>query len=151
MNLYKSYLLPACNDFSIIIGLTYIHTYIIHIYKHTCTHTYIHTYLHHGAESLRSCFSSSQEISRFYGEEFLAPRPTLKLKDHPLSVVRDCLFSIFAAAFHIGGRSSNRNPRARHAVVTDTYHRNVVRITKFICLFLGILDRNCKYMIRPTV
>jgi hypothetical protein len=33
----------------------------------------------------------------FYGEELLAPRPTLKLEDHPLSVVRDCLFNIFAA------------------------------------------------------
>ena len=37
----------------------------------------------------------------FYGEELLAPRPTSKLKDHPLSAVRDCLFNIFAATFHI--------------------------------------------------
>jgi hypothetical protein len=29
----------------------------------------------------------------FYGEEFLAPRPTPKLEDHSLSVVRDCFFS----------------------------------------------------------
>ena len=34
---------------------------------------------------------------RFYGEELLAPRPTPKLKDHPLSAVRDSLFDIFAA------------------------------------------------------
>jgi hypothetical protein len=33
----------------------------------------------------------------FYGEELPAPRPTPKLKDHPLSAVRDCLFNIFAA------------------------------------------------------
>jgi hypothetical protein len=33
----------------------------------------------------------------FYGEELLAPRPTNKLEDHPLSAVRDCLFNIFAA------------------------------------------------------
>jgi hypothetical protein len=33
----------------------------------------------------------------FYGEELLAPRPTPKLEDHPLSAVRDCLFNIFAA------------------------------------------------------
>jgi hypothetical protein len=33
----------------------------------------------------------------FYGEELLATRPTLKLKDHPLSAVRGCLFNIFAA------------------------------------------------------
>ena len=39
---------------------------------------------------------------RFHGEELLAPRPTPKLEDHPLS------------ALH----SSIRNLRARHAVVT---------------------------------
>jgi hypothetical protein len=32
----------------------------------------------------------------FYGEELLAPRPTPKLEEHPLSAVRDCLFNIFA-------------------------------------------------------
>jgi hypothetical protein len=34
----------------------------------------------------------------FYGEELLAPHPTPKLEDHPLSAVRDC---IFAATLHI--------------------------------------------------
>jgi hypothetical protein len=34
----------------------------------------------------------------FYGEELLAPRPTPKLEDHPLSTVHDC---IFAATLHI--------------------------------------------------
>jgi hypothetical protein len=34
----------------------------------------------------------------FYGEHLLAPRPTPKVEDHPLSAVRDCLLSIFAAA-----------------------------------------------------
>jgi hypothetical protein len=38
--------------------------------------------------------------SVFYGEELLAPRPTPKLGDHPLSAVRDCLFKIFAATLH---------------------------------------------------
>jgi hypothetical protein len=37
----------------------------------------------------------------FYGEELLAPRPTPKLEDHPLSAVRDCLFNIFATTHHI--------------------------------------------------
>jgi hypothetical protein len=37
----------------------------------------------------------------FYSEELLAPRPTPKLEDHPLSAVRDCLFNIFAATLHI--------------------------------------------------
>jgi hypothetical protein len=37
----------------------------------------------------------------FYGEELLALRPTPKLEGHPLSAVRDCLFNVFAATFHI--------------------------------------------------
>jgi hypothetical protein len=54
----------------------------------------------------------------FDGEALLAPLPTPKLEDHPLSAVRDCLFNIFAATLHIGGRSYIRNLRTRHAVVT---------------------------------
>jgi len=56
-----------------------------------------------------------------YGEELLTTRPTPKLEDQPLSAVRDCLFNIFAATLHIGGRSSIRNLRTRHAVVTGTH------------------------------
>jgi hypothetical protein len=37
----------------------------------------------------------------FYAEELLAPLPTQKLEDHPLSAVRDCLFNIFAATIHM--------------------------------------------------
>jgi hypothetical protein len=36
----------------------------------------------------------------FYGKEFLAPRPTPKLKDDLLSAVRDYLFNILAATIH---------------------------------------------------
>ena len=50
-------------------------------------------------------------VIRFYGEELLAPRPIPKLEDHPSSAVSDCLFGIFAATLHIGGRSSIRNLR----------------------------------------
>jgi len=57
---------------------------------------------------------------RLYGEE-LAPRPTSKLEDHPLSAVRDYLFNTFAVSFYIGGRSSIRNLRTRHAMVTETH------------------------------
>ena len=57
----------------------------------------------------------------FYGEELSTPRPTPKLEDYPLSAARDCLFNIFAATLHIGGRSSNRNLRTRHALVTETH------------------------------
>ena len=48
--------------------------------------------------------------------QHLAQPPNLE--DHPLSAVRDCLLNIFAATLHIGGRSSIRNARTRHAVVT---------------------------------
>jgi hypothetical protein len=36
----------------------------------------------------------------FYGEALLAPCPTPKLMDRPVSAVRDCLFDIFAATLH---------------------------------------------------
>jgi hypothetical protein len=36
----------------------------------------------------------------FYGERLLAPRPTPKLEDHPLSSQRGCLFNVFAANLH---------------------------------------------------
>jgi len=53
-----------------------------------------------------------------------------------LSAVRDCLFNIFAATLHIGGRSSIRNLRTRHAVVAGThlptYHSFIVITTKKI-------------------
>jgi hypothetical protein len=58
---------------------------------------------------------------RFYGEELLAPCPSPKLEDHPLLAVCDCLFNMFAATYHIGGRSLIRNLRMPHAVVTGTY------------------------------
>jgi hypothetical protein len=50
-----------------------------------------------------------RNIIHFYGENLLAPRPTPKLENHPLSAFRDCLFNIFAATLHIGGHSSIRN------------------------------------------
>jgi len=62
-----------------------------------------------------------RNMVRFYGEELLVPRPAPKLEDHPLSAVRNCLFNTFASTFHIGGRSSIRNLRRRHAVVTVTH------------------------------
>jgi hypothetical protein len=54
-------------------------------------------------------------------EEMLAPWPTPNLKDNPQSAVRDCLFNIFAATLYIGGCSSIRNLRTRHAVVTGSH------------------------------
>ena len=43
-----------------------------------------------------------RNMLRSDGKELLAPRPTPKLEDHPLSAVRDCLFNIFAATSHNG-------------------------------------------------
>jgi hypothetical protein len=37
----------------------------------------------------------------FYGEKLLAPCPTPNPEDHPLSTLRDCLFSVFAATLHL--------------------------------------------------
>jgi hypothetical protein len=69
---------------------------------------------------------------RFYGDELLAPRPTSKLEDHPLSAVQDCLFNIFAATLHTGGRFSIRNLRTRRAVVTGAHlsQGNAILIAK---------------------
>jgi len=61
----------------------------------------------------------------FYREGLLAPRPTPKLEDHPSSAVRDCLFNSFAATLLIGGRSSIRNLRTRHAVVTGIHTKHI--------------------------
>ena len=55
-----------------------------------------------------------RSMIRFYGEDLSAPRPTSNLEDHPLSAVRNCLFNIFAATLHIGGRSSILNLRKHH-------------------------------------
>jgi hypothetical protein len=48
----------------------------------------------------------------FHGE-LLAPRPTPKLDDHPLSAVRDCLFNIFAATLYIWRPSPPSATRGR--------------------------------------
>jgi hypothetical protein len=54
----------------------------------------------------------------FQDEELLALRRTPMLEDHPLSAVRDCLFSIFATTLHIAGRSPIHNLRTGHTVMT---------------------------------
>ena len=75
-------------------------------------------------------------VTIFFHGELLAPRPTPKLEDHPLSAVRDCLFNLFAATLHIGDRSSIRNLKTRHAVVTGT-HKGALHLGfqfTFFCL-----------------
>ena len=68
----------------------------------------------------------------FYGEELLAPRPTPKLEDHPLSAVRDC---IFAAALHI--RRPFLHPQPEDAPCRgdrDTLIMVICEVTDFIFL-----------------
>jgi hypothetical protein len=62
-----------------------------------------------------------RNMIQFYGEELFAPHPTAKLEYHPLSAVRVCLFNIFTATLHIGGRSSIHNLRTCHWVVICTH------------------------------
>ena len=57
----------------------------------------------------------------FYRLRLLGPCQTLKLEDHPLSDVRDCLFNMFAATLHTGVSSPIRNLRTQHAVMTGTH------------------------------
>jgi len=76
---------------------------------------------------------------RFYGE-LLAARPTPKLEDHPLSAVRDCLFNIFATNLQTGDRSSIRNLRTRHAVVTGTH---LSRISTGLPYISYVVDSLC--------
>jgi hypothetical protein len=74
-----------------------------------------------------------RNMIRFYGEELLAPRPTTKLEDHPLSAFRDCLFYILAATLHIGGRSSMGNLWTRHAVVQGLTNHGLLQYKFIIC------------------
>ena len=42
-----------------------------------------------------------RENVSFNGEKLLAPRPNPKLENNPLSSVRDCFFSTFAAIHYV--------------------------------------------------
>ena len=96
----------------------------------------------------------------FYCEEMLATRRTPKLEDHHFSAVRDCLFDIFAAAFHIwrpffhlqpedAPCRGGRDPLARcHDVVTWTHLSGPSEFNSFkvmlstICVCVSIVDSN---------
>jgi hypothetical protein len=66
---------------------------------------------------------SKRRISKvcFYGDELIAPRPTPKLRDHPLPAACEGLFNKFAATNDIGSRSSIRNLRTHYVVVIGTH------------------------------
>ena len=78
---------------------------------------YIYIYIYILFSFLKFVFRNK---ASFYDEQLLAPRTTPKMDDHPLSVVCDCLFNTFAAMLHSRGRSSIRNLRTRHALVSPS-------------------------------
>ena len=107
-----------------------------------------------GSSLSPDCFVSRGSISPCeyfltrgsHGEALLAPRRTPELEDHPLSAVRDCLFNLFAATLHIGSRSSIRNLRTRHAVVTGIplSHVSESHLWKYIKIFVHLQLRHCE-------
>jgi len=68
----------------------------------------------------RQVFTFRKKNATYNGEELSTLRPTPKLEDDHLSAIRNCLFNIFVASLHIGGRSI-RNLRNPDAVVTGTH------------------------------
>jgi len=86
----------------------------------------------------------------FYREGLLAPRPTPKLEDQPLSAFHDCLFNLFAATLHKGGRSSIRNLKTRHAVVTGTHYTWTSVTLNFIIWTHRILNAASRQRSRQT-
>ena len=75
--------------------------------------------VHYHIHKCKSVWTFHNKISLF-SEDLLVPCPYPKLEYHTFLAVRDCLFSIFTATLHIGGRSSIHNLRIRHAIVTGT-------------------------------
>ena len=55
-----------------------------------------------------------------------------KLEDHPLLVVHNCLFNIFASTLNIGHHSFIRNQRTCHAVVTQAHLSWICTILVYI-------------------
>ena len=86
----------------------------------------------------------------FHGEELLAPCPTSKLEDRPLSAVRDCLFKVFAATLHIWRPFLHPQPtyhgqKHNKKIICITLflwtrsgpHKNCVGVCVFVCITVG--------------
>ena len=90
-------------------SLTYLFTYLLLLEKLTGFQLVKKFPAIYGTRRFITAFTSARHLSLswalceyfvtryffFYGEDLLAPRPTPKLEDHPLSAVRDCLFNIY--------------------------------------------------------
>ena len=70
---------------------------------------------------IHKCLCKRFVIWYFLRRGVISTSPKPNLEDHSLSAVRECLFNIFAAILHTGGRSSVRSLRTRHAMVTGTH------------------------------
>jgi len=93
--------------------------------------------LPHSQEPVTQASVNVSQHSVFYDKELLAHRPTPKLEDQPLSAVRDCFFNIFAATLHMIGRSTIRNLRMCHVMVTGTHLSWLKEIlSKYIFLYI---------------
>jgi hypothetical protein len=82
----------------------------------------------------------------FYGEGLSAPRPTPKLKDHPLSAVSNCLFNIFAATLRTRRTSLHAQPEDAHAVVTRDPLKMSPLPAAYKILYYVLLSRLTSYM-----
>ena len=77
---------------------------------------------------------SWQDMFLRWGVVSTSPNP--KAGGPPLVCCPDCLFNLFVATFNSGGRSSIRNLRMRHAVVTGTHLSYNIMLTKFKTTYL---------------
>jgi hypothetical protein len=93
--------------------------------------------------------------------EVLTPRSTLKLEDHPLSTVRDCLFNIFTATLRIWRPSSSPAPwglampwwQGTHLTQTHTDFPHHTFIIFFITFFpqpRALLPLDSRRLFRST-
>jgi len=83
-------------------------------------------------------------MSFFNDEEFLAPHPTLKLENHPLSFVRYCLFNTFTATLHMQRPSP---PSATQGHVMSWWQRPTYYVSENnVVLLAPIVQRKlCKH------
>jgi hypothetical protein len=98
-----------------------------------------------------------RNMTLFYSEVLLAPRPISTLEDQPLSAVRDCLFNISAGTLHTGGRSSIRSLRctvpwwqgpAQHVINLISFLK---RKNKYDVGFYGFLPLTLPISILPLL
>ena len=89
------------------------------MYRILCTFPFLSSY--QSISPGQRHFWTFRNMIRFYVEELLAPRPTPKLEDHPLSAAFYWLFNTFAATLHIGDCFPIRNLSTRHFLLAGTH------------------------------